>query len=85
MSKQALYRHKRTGFLRHKPYIKWNKDRGKEPGRPKDEYPWFWGWDETTEDFAGGKAFDGNRWNNCHYKNKTKQAARDAAKKKGGQ
>ena len=72
---------KGAGILRHKPNIKWAKDRGKEPDRPKDQYPWFWGWDEKTEDFAGGKTFDGNRWNDCHYTNNTKQAARDAAKK----
>ena len=69
-----------TGVLRYKPNIKWNKDRGKEPKRPKAEYPWFWGWDEKTLDFTGGKTFDGNRWNDCHYTNKAKQAAREAAK-----
>jgi hypothetical protein len=31
-------------------------------------------------DFAGGETFDGNRWNDCHYTNKTKQAAHDAPK-----
>ncbi len=72
---------KGAGILRYKPNIKWGKDRGKEPQRPKAEYPWFWGWDEKTEDFAGGKDFNGNRWNACHYTNKAKQAARDAAAK----
>ena len=68
---------KGAGILRWKPNIKWGKDRGKEPKRPKEEYPWFWGWDETTIDFMGtGKEPDGNRWNGCHYANKTKQAAR---------
>jgi predicted GIY-YIG superfamily endonuclease len=71
------------GILRYRPNIKWTKDRGKEPERPKADYPWFWGWDEKTEDFAGGKKFDGNRWNDCHYTNKTKQQAREAAEKKG--
>jgi hypothetical protein len=70
--------------MRWKPNIKWGKDRGKEPHRPKAEYPWFWGWDEKTMDFSGGQTFDGNRWNACHYTNKTKQAARDAAKAKEG-
>jgi hypothetical protein len=28
--------------LRKKPNIKWTKDRGKEPQRPQQEYPWFW-------------------------------------------
>jgi polyhydroxybutyrate depolymerase len=72
-----------AGILRWRPKVKWDKDRGKEPDRPKTEYPWFWGWDERTLDFMGGSKFDGNRWNDCQYTNKTKQAARDAAKKKG--
>ena len=72
---------KGAGILRCKPNVKWTKDRGKEPERPKDEYPWFWSWDEKTEDFLGGKKFDGNRWNDCHYTNKAKQSARDAAGK----
>ena len=71
-----------AGVLRYRPNIKWGKDRGKEPRRPKDEYPWFWGWDEKSQDFMGGKAFDGNRWNNCHYTNKVKQAAWEIAKTK---
>ena len=74
---------KGAGVLRHKPNIKWAKDRGKEPQRPKAEYPWFWGWDETTEDFTGGTKFDEHRWNDCHYTNGVKQAARDEAKKGG--
>ncbi len=70
---------KGAGVLRAKPNIKWDKDRGKEPTRPKAEYPWFWGWDEKTPDFAGvGKEPDGNRWNNCHYSNEFKR------KEKGG-
>ncbi len=68
-----------AGVLRYKPNIKWTKDRGKEPQRLKSEYPWFWGWDEKTVDFLGGKEFDGNRWNDCHYTNKAKQAARETA------
>lgn len=73
-----------AGVLRWKPNIKWTKDRGKEPDRPKAEYPWFWNWDEKTQDFMGsGKEPDGNRWNDCHYTNRAKQAARDAVKKGG--
>jgi len=69
---------KGAGILRTKPNIKWNKDRGKEPVRAKAEFPWFWGWDEATQDFAGlGKEPDGNRWNNCHYSNVFKTAARE--------
>jgi hypothetical protein len=68
---------KGVGFLRSKPNIKWEKDRGKEPKRNKVEFPWFWGWDGQTQDFAGvGKEPDGNRWNGCHYSNGVKQAAR---------
>ena len=61
-----------AGVLRWKPNIKWAKDRGKEPERAKAEFPWFWGWDEKSKDFMGGKGFDGNRWNDCHYTNKVK-------------
>lgn len=32
-----------AGVLRKNPKIKWKKDRGKEPERPKDQSPWFWG------------------------------------------
>lgn len=56
--------------------LRWDKDRGKEPQRPQEDFPWFWGWDEATPDFAGGKSFDGNRWNDLHYSNAVKQAAR---------
>ena len=73
---------KGAGILRCKPNIKWKKDRGKEPKRPKEEYPWFWGWDEKTEDFMGtGKEPDGNRWNNCHYTNGARRQAREAARR----
>lgn len=67
---------KGAGVLRSAPKIKWTKDRGKEPHRAKNEYPWFWSWDEKTKDFMGGKAFDGNRWNDCHYSNDVKRKAR---------
>src|SRR5690606_7485841 len=72
-------RAKNACILRTTPRIKWDKDRGKEPERPKEDFPWFWGWDETTQDFAGGKTFDGNRWNNLHYTNGVKRAARARA------
>lgn len=63
-------------ILRATPKIKWDKDRGKEPDRDKADYPWFWGWDEASADFAGGATFDGNRWNDLHYSRSVKQAAR---------
>jgi hypothetical protein len=66
-----------ASILRKTPNnLKWDKDRGKEPTREKDDYPWFWGWDQTTQDFAGAKDFDGNRWNDLHYGRAIKQAAR---------
>jgi len=72
-----------AGVLRWKPNIKWDKDRGKEPERKKFEFPWFWGWDESTADFIGGREFKGERFNNCHYTNAVKQQVREAAKKVG--
>lgn len=68
-------------ILRVTPKIKWDKDRGKEPPRAKDEFPWFWGWDpedpNLTIDFAGAKLKepDGARWNNLHYTRAFKEAA----------
>ena len=73
-------RAKNASILRITPKIKWTKDRGKEPERPKEDYPWFWGWDEKTQEFKGGKTFDGNRWNDLHYTNAFKQAARKGNK-----
>jgi hypothetical protein len=83
-----------AGILRAKPgTIKWAKDRGKEPMRAKDEFPWFWGWDETNhalaQDFGASipgappasESFDGNRWNDLHYSRAAKEAAR--AKQRG--
>jgi hypothetical protein len=72
-----------AGVLRFPPKIKWTKDRGKEPKRPPEDYPWFWGWDENKDDptnFAGGDTFTGDRWNDLHYTNAFKQDARVAAK-----
>ena len=74
-----------AGVLRMRPGsgLHWRKDRGKEPKRPMEEYPWFWNWNGTTVDFMGtGKAPDCNRWNDCHYTIKAKQAARAAGKGK---
>ncbi|MCC6543978.1 MAG: N-6 DNA methylase [Nitrospirae bacterium] len=63
-------------ILRTTPKIKWEKDRGKEPHRSKDDFPWFWSWDGQAQDFTGGRDFDGNRWNDLHYSVAFKQAAR---------
>ncbi|HVA47765.1 MAG TPA: hypothetical protein VNH11_15460 [Pirellulales bacterium] len=54
-------------ILRKKPNIKWGKDRGKEPERDRDEYPWFWQDDEPV----------GDRVNDVHLTNAEKQAARE--------
>lgn len=67
-------------ILRATPKIKWDKDRGKEPQRPREESPWFWGWDERATDFQGAKTFDGNRWNDLHYTRAFKEAVRDRRK-----
>jgi hypothetical protein len=64
-------------ILRTTPRINWNKDRGREPHRDREDFPWFWGWDGETVDCAGGKHFDGNRWNDLHYTAAFKRAARE--------
>jgi hypothetical protein len=69
---------KGAGILRVNPKIKWDKDRGKEPQRSKDDYPWFWGWDGKTTDFPGGPEFKGERFNDCHYTLARKRKAKDS-------
>ena len=73
---------KGCGLFRAKPgnSVKWDKDRGKEPSRPKNDFPWFWSWDEQTENFTGNGEFDGNRWTDCHYTTAFKRAAREKKK-----
>ncbi|MBW3597503.1 MAG: SAM-dependent DNA methyltransferase, partial [Planctomycetes bacterium] len=68
-----------AGVLRVKPNIKWNKDRGKEPKRPREQFPWFWGWD-GSENFLGGPNFTGERFNDCHYTLAVKRQAREQIK-----
>ena len=74
-----------AGLLRWKPNIKWGKDRGKESEVPRsrEEFPWFWGCpggggEDSRTDFQAppDDEFDGNRWNDLHYSNGAKQAAR---------
>ena len=55
-----------AGILRKNLNIKWTKDRGKEPERPKAEYSWFW----------VGDRFTGDRVNDVHLTNAQKQDAR---------
>ncbi len=57
-----------AGVLRKNPRIKWTKDRGKEPERPKAQYPWFW----------DGNTFTGDRVNDVHLTVAEKHAARVA-------
>ena len=53
----------------------------RNPCGTRRDFPWFWGWDEEKQDFAGvGKEPDGNRWNDCHYTNEFKKRAREANK-----
>ena len=75
-----------AGILRWKPNVNWKKDRGKEPEepRPRDDFPWFWtcpgdGTTAQRTDFIAtpDAHFDGNRWNDLHYTNKAKLAARE--------
>ncbi|GDX95759.1 hypothetical protein LBMAG47_14230 [Planctomycetia bacterium] len=70
---------KKACILRAAPGIKWDKDRGNEPDRPKDQFPWFWTWDEESQDFLGGTKFDGKRHNDLHYTRRAKEAARAKA------
>ena len=63
---------KGAGILRAKPNIHWKKDRGKEPVRKQEQFPWFWNSDKFT----------GERVNNVHLAIAEKRAARDRA---GGQ
>lgn len=78
-----------AGILRAKPgTIKWAKDKGKEPMRSMEDFPWCWGWDDSNraleKDFgapipgapSAGASFDGNRWNDLHYTRAAKEAAR---------
>jgi REP element-mobilizing transposase RayT len=55
-----------AGILRWKPNINWNKDRGTEPNRSKEEYPWFW----------DGNKFTGERVNDKHLEIEDKRKAR---------
>ena len=67
---------KGAGILRAKPNIKWDKDRGKEPERPKADFPWFWCEDEPEGmDARPGATFTGHRWNSVHLSLQAKRQA----------
>ena len=59
-----------------------HKDDAPQEHRPKADFPWFWscpgdGPALDRTDFPGGPAFDGARWNDLHYTNAAKRAARN--------
>jgi hypothetical protein len=62
--------------LRVNPKISWGKDKGREETAAIEEYPWLWSWDGKSQDFTGGSACDGQRWNALHYSREFKTAAR---------
>ena len=77
---------KGAGVLRSKPKVGWARDNGTEARdvRPREDFPWFWslpgaGTHDERTDFTGGKSFDGSRWNDVHYTNAARQAARERA------
>lgn len=67
-----------AGLLRWKPNITWGPkaDRGNEPRRPQEDYPWFWCEEEPGTDPVGGKTFTGNRWNDVHLSLEVKREAK---------
>ena len=69
--------------MRFTPKVSYGKDRGKEPHRTKEDFPWFWSCSEQAEDFLGGKDFDGARWNDLHYSLDVKRRARELRKQMG--
>lgn len=79
IAKPLNARSKNACILRVPPKIKWEKDRGSEPSRAKQDYPWFWQWDGQTADFSGRTQFAAHRWNDLHYSRAAKLAARDRA------
>lgn len=60
-----------AGILRKSPRMNWKKDRGNEPNRPQEQYPWFWR--------DGG--FTGDRVNDVHLSIAEKRAARAAGER----
>jgi hypothetical protein len=68
-----------AGLFRIKPgvAIKDKPDRGKEPARPREDYPWFWCAKDPGTDPTGGPTHEGKRWNTTHLTLARKRAARD--------
>jgi hypothetical protein len=53
-----------AGLFRAVPLKYKDNDRGFEPHRPKEDYPWFCCEEEPGIDPVGGDEFVGARWNN---------------------
>jgi len=66
---------KRAGLFRAVPLKLKDKDRGKEPHRPKEDYAWFWCDESPGTDPIGGEEFIGARWNNVHLTLERKKEA----------
>ena len=58
-----------AGIFRDKPNVHWKKDRGKEPLRDQEQFPWFW---------QNGK-FTGERVNDVRLPIERKRTARERA------
>lgn len=58
-------------------------DRGSEPRREKEGFPWFWAEDAdvATTNYPGGPEYNGRRYNDFHLSRTFKQRARDAQSK----
>ena len=61
---------KGAGILRSKPNVHWRKDRGREPFREQQRFPWFWRDGEFT----------GERVNDVHFTIRGKREARTRTK-----
>ena len=81
---------KYASIFRRSPGIKlgsgrgehFRKDKGKEPKRDRESFPWFWAEEEPTgENFTAGESaeFHGHRFNALHYTTDFKKAAQAAA------
>src|SRR5260370_20747419 len=68
----------RACILRVRPNLKYGKDRGSEPKRERDDFPWFFAeeGDVGQINFAGRADFKGLRFNDFHYTRAFKQAQR---------
>ncbi len=66
---------KGAGLFRAAPLSLKDRDRGTEPLRATEDYPWFWCEAEPGTDPAGGKEFVGARWNQVHLSLGAKRAA----------